>query len=65
MERNRSSGELFERLWLLRACYPYRSDYDTRSTLTVGEVVLYGEQLMRLARLRGRWTGFGPIQRAA
>lgn len=66
---NRDYGsEAFEQLWLLRACYPLRSDYDVRSTLTVDQAVLYGEHLLRNARIRDQWAGWGgrgPASRAA
>jgi hypothetical protein len=59
-------GEIFEGLWLLRACYPFRSDYDARSTMSVSETIAYGEQLMRLMHLRERWSGgFRQRHRAA
>ena len=65
MEQHERPGESFEQLWLLRACYALRSDYDSRSTLTVAETVAYGERLLRLVRLRERWSGFyGTTNRA-
>jgi hypothetical protein len=63
MERHRQAGESFEQLWLLRACYGLRGDYDSRSTLTVAEAIAYGEQLLRLVRIRERWAGYGTTNR--
>ena len=63
--RDPGSGESFEHLWLLRACYPYRSDYDARSLISVNEAITYGEQLLRLMHLRQRWRRFGQTHRAA
>jgi hypothetical protein len=63
--RDRANSDIFEGLWLLRACYPYRSDYDARGTLTVDDAIDYGEQLLRLMHLRDRWSGFGQRHRAA
>ncbi|HEY7526035.1 MAG TPA: hypothetical protein VIA82_04305 [Candidatus Limnocylindria bacterium] len=63
MEQHRQAGETFEQLWLLRACYALRSDYDSRSTLTVDEAVAYGQRLLRLVRLRERWSGYGTTNR--
>ena len=60
-----ASRDTFEGLWLLRACYPYRSDYDARGTLSVNEAITYGEQLMRQVHLKERWRGFGQTNRAA
>jgi hypothetical protein len=59
------SAEAFEQLWLLRHWYAQRSDYDRRSTLTVDEAVAYGEQLLRLIRIRAQWRGYGQAHRAA
>jgi hypothetical protein len=53
--RDRSSGDIFEGLWLLRVCYPYRSEYDARGTLSVEDAIHYGEQLLRVMHLRERW----------
>ena len=58
-------SDTFERLWLLRACYAMRSEYDSRSAMTVAQAVAYGEQLLRLVRIRERWRGYGTINRAA
>ena len=63
MERRENAGESFEQLWLLRACHALRSDYDARGTLSVVETIAYGEQLLRLARIRERWRGYGTINR--
>ncbi|HET6379643.1 MAG TPA: hypothetical protein VFH63_01225 [candidate division Zixibacteria bacterium] len=65
--RNRH-GESFEQLFLLRLCYPYRSDYDARGTMTVDETIAYAEHLLRMARIREQWTGWGergPAPRTA
>jgi len=61
----RDRDYIFEELWLLRACYPHRSDYDTRATLTVGDAISYGEQLLRLMRLQQRRRRFGQTHHAA
>jgi hypothetical protein len=58
-------GAIFEGLWLLRACYPYRSDYDARGTLTVREAIAFGEQLLHRTSVRDQWRGFGQTHRAA
>jgi hypothetical protein len=61
-------AEGFEQLFLLRVCYPYRSDYDARGTLTVDETIAYAEHLLRMARIRDQWAGWGwrgPASRAA
>ena len=55
--QNGTSGEIFERLWLLRACYPVRSDYDNRRTMSVDEAIAYGEALMRNGHIRHRLGG--------
>jgi hypothetical protein len=60
-----SVGDSFEQLWLLRTSYVWRSEYDSHSTLSVAGAVEYGEQLMRLARIRERWRRYGTINRAA
>lgn len=65
MWRYDEASESFEQLWLLRACYERRSDYDSRSTLTVAEALAYGEQLLRLIRIRERWRRYGSTQPAA
>lgn len=62
---HRPGGETFEGLWLLRACYLRRSDYDARGTETVDEAILYGERLMRALHLREHLGGFGERHRAA
>jgi hypothetical protein len=64
MLRREDAGESFEQLWLLRACYTLRGDYDSRSTVNVAEAIEYGEQLMRLVRIRERWRRYGAINRA-
>ena len=48
MERAEGHHEAFERLWLLRQCYPLRSDYDRRSAMTIADAIVHAEQLMRL-----------------
>jgi len=63
MERREDAGESFEQLWLLRSCYALRSDYDARSTLNVADAIAYGEQLLRLVRIRERWRGYGTTNR--
>ena len=63
MKRREDAGESFEQLWLLRACYAQRGDYDSRGTLNVAEAIAYGEQLLRLIRIRERWRGYGTINR--
>lgn len=63
MEGQQEAGESFEQLWLLRACYALRSDYDSRSTIRVADAVAYGEQLLRLVRIRERWSGYGTTNR--
>jgi hypothetical protein len=63
MDRHESAGESFEQLWLLRASYALRSDYDSRPTITVSQAVSYGEELMRLVRIRERWRGYGTMNR--
>ena len=63
--QDRPSGDIFEGLWLLRACYPLRSDYDTLGTLRVRDAIDYGEQLMSVQHLRERWSGFDRTHRTA
>jgi hypothetical protein len=63
MERRGEARENFEQLWLLRACYALRSDYDAPSTLTVAKTITHGEQLLRLIRIRERWRGYGTTNR--
>jgi hypothetical protein len=58
-------GGNFECLWLLRASYPHRSDYDIRVTLSVPEAIAYGEQLLRRTSARDQWRRFGQTHRAA
>lgn len=65
MERREPVDASFEHLLVLRACYGLRSEYDSRPTLTVTETIAYGEQLLRLIRIRERWRGYGAIGRAA
>jgi hypothetical protein len=64
LDGRRPTDEAFEQLWLLRACYVRRSDYDRRSLITVSEAIVYGEQLLRLARVRARWRDYGTTNRA-
>ncbi len=63
--QDRDRGEIFESLWLLRASYPHRSEYDTRATLSVSETIAYGEQLLRRASAGDQWRRFGQTHRAA
>jgi hypothetical protein len=65
MERHEAAGESFEQLWLLRACYELRSEYDSRSTLSVADAIAYGERLLRLMRIRERSSGYGTTNRTA
>jgi hypothetical protein len=51
---SKRSGDLFERLWLLRRCYPLRSPYDAVGTLTIAEAITHGERLMRVAHWQER-----------
>lgn len=53
----RPDDDIFEGLWLLRACYPRRSDYDACGTMSISDAIAYGEQLMRTVHLRERWRG--------
>jgi hypothetical protein len=55
--RDKARGKIFEGLWLLRVSYPFRSDYDARSTLSVDEAINHGERLMRAAHLREHLGG--------
>jgi hypothetical protein len=64
MEPRADAGELFEQLWLLHACYGLRGEYDSRSVMSVTQAVAYGEQLLRLVRIRERWRGYGTANRA-
>ena len=63
--QDRAGGEIFEGLWLLRVSYPFRSEYDARSALSVDQAIVYGEGLMRTAHLQERWGRFGERHRAA
>ena len=63
--QDRPGSDIFEELWLLRACYPNRSDFDTRGTLTLNDAIAYGERLMRTVHLRQHLGGFGQRHRAA
>ena len=65
MEPCEPSSEAFERLLLLRRCYPRRSDYDRRSGLTVDEVIAFGERLLLLTALHDRWRRRDMQHRAA
>jgi len=60
-ERTRS-GDLFERLWLLRRCYSLRGSYDATGVLTVAEAIAHGERLMRVARQQERRTWSRPSE---
>jgi hypothetical protein len=64
MERREDAGESFEQLWLLRACYSLRSQYDSRSVQTIAEAIAHGEQQLRLSRIRERWRSYGTSKRA-
>lgn len=47
----------FERLWMLRQVYAYRSRYDSDPVLSVEAALAYGELLLRLSRSqRYFWT---------
>jgi hypothetical protein len=47
----------FERLWVLRQAYAYRSRYDSEPVLSLEAAVAYGELLLRLSRSqRFFWT---------
>jgi hypothetical protein len=62
---DKDHGAIFEDLYLLRASYRYRSDYDTRGTMSVPEAIAYGEQLLHRTSFRDQWRGFGQTHRAA
>jgi hypothetical protein len=47
----RERSDLLERLVAYRRVYHLRSDYDTRSLLSVRAAVSHGERMMRAARL--------------
>jgi hypothetical protein len=59
------ASDLFERLWLLRACYPMRSAYDDAGTLTIAQTIDYAERLMRAARWQQRRAWPGSTRQAA
>jgi hypothetical protein len=40
-------GDIFESLWLLRASYAYRSEYDARGMLSIPDAIAFGERLLR------------------
>jgi hypothetical protein len=42
--------DAFERLWIYRQVYAYRSPYDSDPVLSVDAAVAYGELLLRLSR---------------
>ena len=65
MKPRELSSESFERLWLLRQCYPRRSDYDRRSDLTVDEAIAFGERLLLLTALHEQWRRRDVQHRAA
>jgi hypothetical protein len=65
MSNDGRPSDLFERLWLLRACYPMRSAFDDTSTLTIVQAIDYGERLMRAARWERRRTWRGPTRQTA
>jgi hypothetical protein len=63
--QNVDRGDTFEGLWLLRACYPYRSDFDAQGTLNIRDAIAYGEHLLRVALADDRSDGSSQRQRAA
>lgn len=65
MRNDERASDLFERLWLLRACYAMRSAYDDASTLTIAQTIDHGERLMRAARWQQRRTWPGSARQAA
>lgn len=65
MNESKRSGDLFERLWLLRRCYSLRGSYDAIGVLTVADAIAHGERLMRLARQQERRTWSRPGERLA
>ena len=65
MDERKRSGELFERLWLLRRCYSLRSPYDAVGVLTTTDAIAHGERLMRVAHWQERRARRRPIERLA
>ena len=63
MERQ-PEEEMFERLLVLRRCYPRRSEYDRRAVLSVAATIDYGEWRMRLARVSDLRHGVWMARRA-
>lgn len=61
----RQGAAMFERLLVLRDCYPLRSDYDRRPVLSVEAAIDYGEWRMRLARISDLKHGVWNAPRAA
>lgn len=51
-----SDRELFEKLWVYRQVYRYRSGYDSESVLSLDATVAYGELLLRLNRSHRFWS---------
>jgi hypothetical protein len=64
-ESRERPADVFERLLLLRTCYPLRSDFDARGILSVEQAIHHGELLMRRARWQQRRTWPGPSRTAA
>jgi hypothetical protein len=48
--------EAFERLWVYRQVYAYRSPYDSEPVLSIEAAVAYGELLLRLNRSKRHWA---------
>ena len=65
MSNDGRPSDLFERLWLLRACYPMRGAFDDTSTLTIAQAIDYAERLMRAARWEQRRTWRGATRQTA
>jgi hypothetical protein len=65
VEESKRSGELFERLWLLRRCYSLRSSYDAVGVLTTADAIAHGERLMRVAHWQERRAWRRPSERLA
>ena len=49
----------------MRACYPLRSEYDTRATISVTAAIDYGEQLLHMLNLRDGWRRSSQGRRTA
>jgi len=65
MRNDERGSDLFERLWLMRACYPMRSAYDAAGTVTIAQAIAHGERLMRAVRWQERRSRPGPTRQAA